>query len=145
MVSDTPATQNERGCLQVPRLPRKVPRRHRRPIWSKRATRPSPVSAAPRLPRKTKVHVSKRHACQAKRRWMSPSATPAMQNEGGCRQAPHLPRKVPRRHLRPIRSKRATRPSPVVCERCCVKKMMCDEVVCVTKVCVKDGCVTDDV
>ena len=86
----------------------------------------------------------KRHACHAKRRWMSPSATPAMQkcrgvtrdqrgpkrhqtqaspisampatkNEGGCHQAPLLPRKVqvdvakchachtkvPRQHPRP--------------------------------------------
>jgi len=32
------------------------------------------------------------HACHAKRRWMSPSATPATQNEGGRRQVPRLPR-----------------------------------------------------
>ena len=34
----TPATQNEGGCQVVPRLPRKVPRRHGRPSPSKRAT-----------------------------------------------------------------------------------------------------------
>ena len=73
-----------------------------------------------RLPRKTKVDVTKCHACHAKRRWMSPSATPATQsaaaspatkteptappsaksatpatqNEGGCDQVPGLPRKT---------------------------------------------------
>ena len=93
-LSTTPATQNEGGCLQVPRLPGK-----------------------------TKLDVAKRHACHAKRRWMSPSATPAAQsaaaslapnpvqarhqsqpnalsttpatqNEGGCHELPHLPRKT---------------------------------------------------
>ena len=84
------------GCDFVPRLPRetkvdvrclprKVPRRHRRPSWSKRATQchlsaasqaPKPVQArhpvpsVPRLPRKTTVDVSLCHACHAKRRWM---------------------------------------------------------------------------
>ena len=105
---------------QVPRLPRKVPRHHRRPIRSKRATRPSTVSPVARLPRKTKRHVAKCHACHAKRRHMSPSATPATQsaaaspatnpvqarhqtqpsvssttpatqNEDTCRQVPRLP------------------------------------------------------
>ena len=76
----------------------------------------------PRLPHQTKVDVAKCHACQVKRRWMSPSATPATQSaaasratngdqarhqtqpsatsatpatshEGGCRQVPRLPRK----------------------------------------------------
>ena len=46
----------------------------------------------PHLPRDTKVDVSKCHACPSKQRWMSPSATPV----------PRLPRKVPRRHRRPI-------------------------------------------
>ena len=46
--SATPATRNEGGCQQVPRLPRK-----------------------------TKVDVTKCHTCHVKRRWMSPSATPA--------------------------------------------------------------------
>ena len=35
-----------------------------------------------------------RHACHTKQRSMSPSATPATQSDGGCRQAPRLPRTV---------------------------------------------------
>ena len=122
-ISARPATQNEGGCRQLPRLPRE-----------------------------TKVDVAKCHACHAKCKWMSPSAalstqkcrgvtrdqgapsatqpcvrstTPATQNEGGCHQAPRLPRekkvdvtkcrachaKVPRRHARPRGPKGATRPS----------------------------------
>ena len=50
-VSATPATQNDSRCEFVPRLPRKVPRRHRRPSQSKRATQ---------------CHLY--HACHAKRR-----------------------------------------------------------------------------
>ena len=51
---------------------------------------------------KMKVDVAKCYACYAKRRWMmSPSATPATQNEGGCYQVPRLPRKVPQRYWRP--------------------------------------------
>ena len=34
------------------------------------------------------------HACHAKRRRMSPSATTATQNAGGCHEVPHLPRKT---------------------------------------------------
>ena len=75
--SAPPATQNEGGCHQVPHLPRKVGRRHRGPIAPKRATRASPVPEVPRLPRKTKVDVTKWHACHA--------------NEGGCRQVLRLP------------------------------------------------------
>ena len=74
----------------------------------------------PRLPRKTKVNVRLCHACHMKRRWMSPSATPATQsaaasratkpgprappsamsatpatqNQGGCEIAPRLPRET---------------------------------------------------
>ena len=40
------------GCQQVPRLPRKVPRRHPRLIQSKRATGASPMPYVPRLPHK---------------------------------------------------------------------------------------------
>ena len=57
--SATPATQNEGGCHQVPRLPGE-----------------------------TKVYVTKGHkchACHAKRRWMSPSATPATQSAAASR------------------------------------------------------------
>ena len=91
--SATPATQNEGGCHQVPRLPRKVARRPWRLSAPKRTTRASPMPQVPRLPRKTKVDVAKCHACHeakvdvakchachAKRRWMSPSATPATQS-----------------------------------------------------------------
>ena len=93
--SATCTTQNEGGCHQVPRLPRKVPRRHRRPsrpsaprsaISATPATKchtchvkrrkmsPSAVPATqseggchqvPRLPRKTKVDVTKCQACHA--------------------------------------------------------------------------------
>ena len=42
-ISATPATRNASGCRQVPRLPRKVPRRPGRPTGTKRATRCSPV------------------------------------------------------------------------------------------------------
>ena len=38
-----PATQSEGGCRQVPRLPRKTPRRHGVTPKTKRATRASPV------------------------------------------------------------------------------------------------------
>ena len=50
-VSEAPATQNDGGCEFVPRLPRDI-----------------------------KVNVTKCHACHVKRRWMSPSATPATQS-----------------------------------------------------------------
>ena len=49
---------------------------------------------APHLPRKTKVDVSKCHACHVKRRWMSPSALPGTQSGSRCHQVPRLPRKV---------------------------------------------------
>ena len=96
------ATQSEGGCRQVPRLPRKVERRHREPSAPPEAGQ----CQAARLP--CKVHVS-----------MSPSATPATQKSGvtgnqvhhqsqasaisgtpatqsarGCHQVPRLPRKV---------------------------------------------------
>ena len=60
-------TRNEGGCHQVPRLPRKVPRRHQRP---------KPAQA--------------RHQSQPS----DISATPATQNEGGCDQVPRLPREI---------------------------------------------------
>jgi len=85
--SATPTTQNEGGFHQVPLLPRKMPRRHRRP--SRPSAPHSAISATPAtqnkggchqvpcLPRETKEDVAKCHACHAKQRWMSPSATPA--------------------------------------------------------------------
>ena len=89
------------GDIQVPRLPRKtkvdvtkchachVKRRwmspNATPATQSAAPSPAPkraqarhqVQQAPHLPRETKVDVAKCHACHAKRRWMSPSATPA--------------------------------------------------------------------
>ena len=72
--SATPATQMERRCDQVSHLPRKGPRRPATITENKRATRPSPV---PQVPRQVQDGVWQCHACHAKRRWMSPSATPA--------------------------------------------------------------------
>ena len=159
----------------MPRLPRKVPRRHRR-AQARHQSQPSAISATPatqdegrclqvpRLPRKTKMDVSKCHACHVKRRWMSPSATPATQsaaaspatkraqarhqshpsaisampatqNEGGCPQAPRMPRET-----KVCRDKE-------LCDRwwltkLCVKhggdKDVCERW-CVTKLCVTDG------
>ena len=106
-LSATPATWNEGGCRQVPRLPREtkmdVAKCHachakRRWMWvcatpatqsaaasrASRATKPvqarHPVPWVPRLPRKTTVDVRLCHACHAKRRWMSGCATPATQS-----------------------------------------------------------------
>ena len=76
----TPPMQVEGGCRQVPCLSCKVPRRHRRlrPAQARHQSQPSAISATlakqneggcdqvPRLPRKTKVNVTKRHACHAK-------------------------------------------------------------------------------
>ena len=45
------------------------------------------VSRVPRLPRETKVDVTKYHACHVKRRWMSPSATPATQKAAATTRA----------------------------------------------------------
>ena len=76
-VCATPATQNDSRCEVVRRLPRKVPRRHRRPSQSKRATQ---------------CHEC--HACHAKRRWMWVCATPATQNDSRCEFVPRLPRET---------------------------------------------------
>ena len=66
-----------RWMRQVPRLPRKVPQRYRRPTATKRA-----------------IQCHKCHACHTKRRWMRNCATPATWNEGGCLQVPRLQRKT---------------------------------------------------
>ena len=77
--SATPATWNEGGCHQVPR---KQPRRHRRLKQAQALHHSLPrlpcktkvhvTMQVPRLPRKSKVDLTKRHACHAKPRWMSP-------------------------------------------------------------------------
>ena len=108
--SATPATWNEGGCRQVPRLPRetKVDVAKCHACHAKRRV--------PRLPRKMKVDVTKCHACQAKCRGVTGnqarpstppepaqsqpsavsaiSATPATQNQGRCLQVPRLPRET---------------------------------------------------
>ena len=63
--SATPATQTgSQGDQQLPTAPPDP-------------AQPRPLSAqVPRLPRKTKVDVSKCHACHAKGRWMSPKCHP---------------------------------------------------------------------
>ena len=89
--SATPATQSEGGCHQVPRLPTQSEGR-----WAMSAT-PATHSAAASpatKPSKRATQCYKRHACHAKRRWMSTSATPTTQNEGGCHQVPRLPRET---------------------------------------------------
>ena len=104
--SPTPATRNEGGCHQVPHLPRKVPRPHRRlkRAQARHQSQPSAISATPvtqneggchqlpHLPHETKVDVNKCHACHAKWRWMSPSATPARPS------APPEPAQCHKRH-----------------------------------------------
>ena len=79
--SATPATRNEGGGNQVPCLPRKVTRRHRRliPPQARHQNQPT-VPQVPCLPRKTKVDVAKCHACHVKRRWLSPRAKAATQS-----------------------------------------------------------------
>ena len=54
-----------------------------------------PVPWARRLPRKMTVDVRLRHACHVKRRWMSPSATPATQSAAASRATKPGPRAPP--------------------------------------------------
>ena len=53
------------------------------------------------------------HTCHAKWRPMSPSARPATQSDGRCRQMPCLPRKQRRHPRRQTANKRSTSASPV--------------------------------
>ena len=72
--SATPATRSEGGCRQVPAMP------------ATHSAAASPATehaqARPSTP-PDPTQCRKCNACHAKRRWMSPSATPATQNEGG--------------------------------------------------------------
>ena len=101
----------------MPRLPRKVPRRHRRPSRPKGAT---PVPSVPRLPRKTTVDVSLCHACHVKRRWMSGCATPATQSAA----ASQAPKPAQARHPVPSvpRLPRKTTVDVSLCHACHVKR-----------------------
>ena len=91
--SATLATQSEGRCHEVPRLPRRTPRRHGAMAdQARRQSQPSATPATqsnnrcrqvpPRLPHKVKVDVTKCHACHAKRRgvtapWLTKRATRA--------------------------------------------------------------------
>ena len=174
-MSATPATQNDRGCEIVPRLPREtkvdVTKCHACHAKCRGVTRdqagpsapPSAMSATPatqndrKVPRrharpsgpKRATQCHERHACHAKRPWMWDCATPATWNQGGCSPGARLPRKVPRRHVRPSGPKRATQCHE--CHACHAKRrwmwdcatpgvwQSCVERWCVTKLCVNVG------
>ena len=117
--SVTPATQNEGGCGQVPRLPSKVARRRPSGAQARHRSQPGAVSATPATPSATldrqsvaaSPHDQRRPSGAQARHQSQPSAksaTPATQNGGGCCEVPRLPK--------------------MACGRWCV-----------TKVCVKDG------
>jgi len=103
--SVTPATRNEGGCHQAPRLSeggcRQVPRLPRK--WNVNVTKctPAPRSEGvcrqvPRLPRKVARRPGRLKRAQAHRQ-SQPSAistTPATQSEGGCPQVPRMPRET---------------------------------------------------
>ena len=88
--SATPATQSEGRCHQVPRLPRKVKVDVTKRHACHAKCRGAHQTQAP--PQPAQCH--KCHACHTKCRSMSPSATLATQSEGRCHQVPRLPRKV---------------------------------------------------
>ena len=105
--STTPATQNKGRCHQVPRLPRETTEDVRK---CTPAAQNGPGTARRPSASPDPAQSHKCHACHAKRRWMSPSATPATWSGGNCHEVPRLPRKRPRDRTAP---KRVTRPSPV--------------------------------
>ena len=85
----------------VPRLRGKVPRRHRRPIpaQARHQSQPSAISATPATQNEGRcLQVTKCHACHAKRRWMSPSATPATQSAAASPAASPASNPVQARH-----------------------------------------------
>jgi len=68
-MSEAPATQNDRGCEIVPRLPREIE-----------------VDATPATQKwRGVMDVRLSHACHVKSRWMSPNATPATQSAAAPR------------------------------------------------------------
>ena len=96
-ICPTPATWNQGGCHQVPRLPRRsgaASRASRRRLNPAQGRHPGP--SVPRLPRKTTVDVRLCHACHVKSRWMSPSATPATQKWRGVTGVTAAPKPGPR-------------------------------------------------
>ena len=89
-ITATPATQNTGRCRHVPRLPPATqtaaattapngtqPCHKSQPTISATPATQSDGRQVPRIPRKATIDVTKCHACHAKRRSMSPSATPA--------------------------------------------------------------------
>ena len=110
--SATPATQIARQCHQVPRLRRKVADIANGTSVSRSATPATEMKCqchevpratkgdvtgrclqVLRLPRETKVDVTKCHACHANEMSMSQSATPGTQMARQCHQVPRLARK----------------------------------------------------
>ena len=85
-LSATPATGNEGKCRQVPRLPRAMSPPSATSARQSAAASPA-TNPAPKAPSEP-ARCPKCHACDTK--------------EGGCHQVPCVPRKVPRRHRRPI-------------------------------------------
>ena len=75
-----------RRMHQVPRLPRKVPRRPAasRETQARHQTQPSPISTRPAT-QNDGGYFAKCHACHVKRRRMPPSATPATQSAAASR------------------------------------------------------------
>ena len=69
----------------------------------------SPVPQVPCLPHKTKVDVAKLHACHAKRRWMSPSATLA---------TPATPATQSGAPPRATKARPSAPPAPAQCPKC---------------------------
>ena len=98
--STMPATQNDSGCRQVPRLPRKttvdVAKYHACHAKVPRASRATKRTQARHMTDPAQSHEC--HACHAKRRWMSPSTTPATQVDVAKRPSYHA--KVLRSHRR---------------------------------------------
>ena len=107
-----------------------------------------------RLPRKRTIDVAKCHACHAKQRWMSPSATPATwkcRGATGDQRRPSAPpdpaqsHKCHASHAKPRSMSPSATPAMWNEGGCRQMKMLCDKDVCerwcVTKmcVCVKDG------
>ena len=102
----------------MPRLPRKVARRPGRQIRTKRATQYHECHACHA---KTMVDVSLCHACHVKRRWMSPSATPATQSGRGAPGDKSGPKRATQCHLSP-RLPRKTKVDVRLCHACHVKR-----------------------
>ena len=100
-LSARPATQSDRGCHQVPRLPRKMARRPAasRPDQAHHQSQPSPISTTPAT--------QNNGGCR--------QATPATPNDGGCHQVPRLPRKMARcpAASRPDQARHQSQPSPI--------------------------------